>query len=251
MISLRVLSLLVLGVLGCVWGCAEPPAPLQPGWIVDGAGVLVDEEEVTLTELLVGFNERTSVEVAGVTVADLGERLIEDYTYRLVREWGVGREGVNNGALILVTLKERRVHLEVGTGMAWLVTDSVAQSIVDAMIPFFRNEDYFMGLRTGFERLIALNAGVSWDIAYYSLEEVRQGSTAALGRIVTFEAEVTGLADGVAEVTVPDGDAVRLLLTPSTDPTQLDTDALLVFIARVKEVEPLVLCLLGFEGIEG
>ena len=69
--------------------------------------------------------------------------------------------------------------------------------IIEMMVPFFREEDYYQGLRTGFEQIIADNEGVAWEVAYFTLEDARGAGEQAVGKIVSFEAEITTLEEEV------------------------------------------------------
>src|SRR5258708_39841260 len=68
---------------------------------------------------------------------------------------GVGQKGKNNGLLILLALKQRRVWMEVGYDLEQWVTDGFAgETSRDVMTPLFRNGQYGQGLRAGTERII-------------------------------------------------------------------------------------------------
>lgn len=246
----RTVLLLILAVLWLGGAACDGPAAPKPAWVADAADVLTPQQEADLTDLLTQFEARTAVQLVGVTVADLGEQSIEAYTLQLAHEWGVGAAGVNNGVMVMLALKERQVRIETGQGMAWTIPEVRAAEIVEMMTPFFREGDYYQGLRTGFGEIIAANEGVAWEVAYYTLDDARRAGAQAVGRIGSFEAVITKLEEDVAEVTAPGVERARLLLTSHIDPTALSVEDELAFHARVKEVDPLVLYLLGFEEVD-
>src|SRR5258708_4868743 len=89
------------------------------------------------------------------TVEPYGD--IREYANKLFanRGKGIGQKGKNNGLLILLALKERRVWVEVGYDLEQWVTDGFAgETSREVMTPFFRNGQYGAGLRAGAERII-------------------------------------------------------------------------------------------------
>src|SRR6185503_4465423 len=68
---------------------------------------------------------------------------------------GIGQKGKDNGALIVLALKEHQARIEVGYDLEQFVTDGFAgQTIREAMIPQFRNDAYSAGLLAGTTRVI-------------------------------------------------------------------------------------------------
>ena len=86
-----------------------------------------------------------------------GESL-EDYSIRLAQQWRIGQKGLDDGLILLVFVKERKVRLEVGYGLEPTITDVVASRIIrEAIAPRFREGRYAVGLEAAvgavFERL--------------------------------------------------------------------------------------------------
>jgi uncharacterized protein len=80
-----------------------------------------------------------------------GESL-EDFSIRLAERWRVGQRGLDNGAILLVFLAERRVRLEVGYGLEPVLPDAVASGIISEVIaPRFREGRYAAGLEGAVE----------------------------------------------------------------------------------------------------
>ena len=68
---------------------------------------------------------------------------------------GIGEKGKDNGLLILLALKERRVQIEVGYGLEGFITDGFSgETSREVMAPEFRNGRYGPGLLAGTERLV-------------------------------------------------------------------------------------------------
>ncbi len=142
-----------------------PERPEPPRLVNDFAGVLSGQQKAMLENKLVSFNQRTSTQIAIVTVKSLSGYDKADYAIKLSEKWGIGQKGKNNGILILVkprTASERgEVFVSVGYGLEAVVPDAVArQALIGAeLLPAFKKNDYFTGLNRSTDVLISLTAG--------------------------------------------------------------------------------------------
>lgn len=142
-----------------------PTRPEPPRLVNDFAGVLSAEQRGLLEYKLVSFNEKTSTQIAIVTVKTLSGYDPAEFGQKLSEKWGIGQKGKNNGILILVKPKvgnERgEVFVAVGYGLEAVVPDAVArQALVGAeLIPAFKQNDYYKGLDRSTDVLISLTSG--------------------------------------------------------------------------------------------
>ena len=60
-------------------------------------------------------------------VATTQPEAIEQYALRVAEAWKLGRKGVDDGALLLVALQDRRVRIEVGYGLEGALPDAIAE----------------------------------------------------------------------------------------------------------------------------
>lgn len=94
---------------------------------------------------------------------------IREYANKLFQNngRGIGQRGKDNGLLILLSVKERRVWVEVGYELEQWVTDGYAgETSRDYMVPAFRDGRYGDGLRNGTARIIqriAQGRGITLD----------------------------------------------------------------------------------------
>lgn len=143
-------------------GAVEPDFPTLVGRVVDGAGVIGDADERHLSSVLGEHEEKTSNQVVVVTLKHLQGYPIEDFGYQLGRYWGIGQEGKDNGVLLIVALKERKIRIEVGYGLEGVLTDSRAKSIIDGRIsPALKQGEYGRGLLEGVQNIIKILEGES------------------------------------------------------------------------------------------
>jgi uncharacterized protein len=82
---------------------------------------------------------------------------IREYAVRLFQNHGrgIGEKGKDNGLLILLSVRERRVWIEVGYGLEQFITDGYAgETVRNYMVPEFRNNRYGAGLLAGTRRIV-------------------------------------------------------------------------------------------------
>lgn len=215
-------------------GAAQPAS-----YVFDHAGVLSVADAQALSVRLAKMDRETTVQIAIVTLSALEGVPMDSASLALAREIGPGQRGVNNGALILLAMAEREVRIEIGTGLEWQVSDSLAATIVAEMLPVFRQGAFARGLRLGVDAIAARARSVPWDVTFASAAEA--SGEHALGRI----AEVTGVVDGDHLCT--GRGRVRLLLPPHWASAQgaLRQGERLRVVGRVASVAPLTLHVLG------
>jgi uncharacterized protein len=121
----------------------EPPVR-GDGSLVDGAGVLSEEERRVIASRAARFRRVTGHDLAVVTVESAAPRLPSEYVFWLFDRWGMGPEGV----LILLALAERRVEVEVGWGLEGWLSDAAADRILeDHAAPILGRGDLAQGLQ--------------------------------------------------------------------------------------------------------
>lgn len=124
------------------------PSPHGP--IDDFAHVLDETTSGALTALVADVREKTTAEIAIVTVPSLDGMTVEEYANKLFAAWGIGKKGKDNGVLILVAPTERKMRIEVGYGLEPVLPDGLAGEIVRTdFLPEFRGGTYSAGILKG------------------------------------------------------------------------------------------------------
>lgn len=122
----------------------------SPGMVVDLANVLSEQEEAAISAAIADEQGRSGTQLGILTIASLEGDSLEDYSIRVANEWGIGRNDLDNGALVLVAVEDRQTRIEVGRGLEGALTDIESGRIIDyRMIPEFRNGNYAAGLLAG------------------------------------------------------------------------------------------------------
>ncbi|MFS8860573.1 TPM domain-containing protein [Synechococcus sp. H60.1] len=131
------------------------------GWVSDTANILSSSTENELNRLLTQLEQRTTAEMAVVTVPNTqGYATPKAFTTQLFNYWGIGKAGRNNGVLFLISVGDRRVEIETGRGLATILPNSRVQQIIDEQIlPRFRNRDFDGGTLAGVRQLTAVLQG--------------------------------------------------------------------------------------------
>lgn len=79
-----------------------------------------------------------------------------DFTMRVAERWRPGVKGANNGVILFVFTRERRIRAEVGYGLEAELPDAEVAAILDeAVVPAFRTGDFAAGLDAAVQRICA------------------------------------------------------------------------------------------------
>jgi len=136
----------------------EPMVPLR--LVNDFTGLLSEQEQITLNDKLLAFNNETYTQIYVVTYNDLQGFDINDYGQRLAQKWEIGQQGKDNGILVLVSPEARRVTIQTGYGMEGAVPDAVASRLINEVItPEFKQSQYYAGLDSVTSVLMSLTRG--------------------------------------------------------------------------------------------
>src|SRR5271156_2898214 len=149
---------LIGALIAALWvGAAVAAASFPPltGRVVDQAKILSPVTTADLERKLADLDQKSGIQLVVATVPSLGGEEIEPYANELFRAWKLGEAKQNNGALLLIAPKERRVRIEVGYGLEGTLTDAVSSLIiVNAIAPRFKAGDFNGGVTRGVDDII-------------------------------------------------------------------------------------------------
>jgi uncharacterized protein len=149
---------LVVALLAALWAGAAPAATSFPpltGRVVDQAKILSPVTRADLERKLADLEQKSGIQLVVATVPSLGGEEIEPYANELFRAWKLGEATKNNGVLLLIAPKERRVRIEVGYGLEGTLTDAVSSIIIsNAIAPRFKAGDFDGGVSRGVDDII-------------------------------------------------------------------------------------------------
>jgi uncharacterized protein len=150
-------ALLVLLLLAVLRGTAiaqDLPTLTQP--VNDLAHVIDADSAAQMDQRIRALQAATKDAIVVATVDTFAPYAsIEEYAVHLFERAGIGSREKDNGILIVLAVRERRVRIEVGYGLEEWITDGFAgDTIRQAMLPSFRNGQYGAGLLAGTTRVI-------------------------------------------------------------------------------------------------
>jgi uncharacterized membrane protein YgcG len=123
-----------------------PPAPARGGYVVDQTGKLSDSQIQQLNRKIDQVSKATKNEFGILFLRDMGGENIEDVANTTFKSWGVGKHGLDNGCLIVVSLKEHKSRIETGKGVEGDVPDLKAHDIlVNNLNPHLKRGDFYGG----------------------------------------------------------------------------------------------------------
>jgi len=148
-----------------VWGCfcfflaastalALAPIPPLTSPVMDSTGTLSAEDTQHLVEQALQLQSEQGSQLQVLVVSTTKPEDIAQYSQRVFDQWKLGREGVDDGVLLVVAKDDRRVRIHVGYGLEGVLPDIVANRIMNNyIIPHFKDGDYSAGIVAGFAAL--------------------------------------------------------------------------------------------------
>ena len=122
----------------------------------DYAGLLSATDRQRLETQLADRERATGAQMVVAIFPSLEGESLEDFSIRLAERWRVGQKGLDNGVILLVFAKDRKVRLEVGYGLEGALPDATAGQIIrDSIAPAFREGRYAAGLERAINAVFA------------------------------------------------------------------------------------------------
>jgi len=124
--------------------------------VSDYAGALDADGRARLERVLAEGERATGAQAVIAIFPSLEDESLEDFSIRLAEKWRVGRKELDDGAIVLVFLKERKVRIEVGYGLEGAIPDVEAGRIIrESITPHFREGRYAAGLEAAARAIYA------------------------------------------------------------------------------------------------
>ena len=165
---------LLVALVVALGGAYTPPQ--LHGHVVDTTGSLKPDEvrELDLTLDAMGNDGGFALVVL---VTDLNGAPIEDIAYTAFNTWGIGEKGKDNGVLLVIAPKDRRVRIETGKGVGGALPDLKTNDIIRQKInPYLQQGQ----LRTAIEDgSIAIAAALRDDTSWRRSETKPRGDGGA------------------------------------------------------------------------
>jgi uncharacterized protein len=136
-----------------------PPKPAR--YFNDFARLVRPETAQMLNQQLADFERQTSNQILVVIYPNLpADTTVEDFAQDSFRAWKPGQQGRNNGAILFVFLKERKMRIQTGYGLEGALPDAICKRIIsDEMAPRFQAGDFDGGMNAGVNAMLAAARG--------------------------------------------------------------------------------------------
>lgn len=152
--SLWLAALILLAAAVGASALEVPPPPAA--WFTDKAGLIEPAAAEALNSKLANFEQTSGAQFIIYVFPTLDNEALEDFTIRCAEKWKVGNKKYDNGLILFVFVKERKLRIEVGYGLEPTITDAFASRVIRQYIaPHFASGDYAGGLNAGADALIA------------------------------------------------------------------------------------------------
>jgi uncharacterized protein len=130
----RLIALLLL----CGWGAGSlaaqapiPPAPTQ--WVTDTASFLSPAAAQRLNARLSAYEKATGRQVL-VWIGENPGGSPDEFAVKAFQAWKVGRQGKDDGAVLFLFPKDKKLRIEVGYGLEGQLPDALASRIIREVI---------------------------------------------------------------------------------------------------------------------
>lgn len=105
--------------------------------------------------ILADHELRTTNQVAIFVIDSLEGEVLEEYSLKVAEKWKLGTKKKDNGVLILLSIRDRKVRIEVGYGLEGILTDVYCNRVIkNSMIPWFKEENYESGITEGLTEIL-------------------------------------------------------------------------------------------------
>lgn len=116
------------------------PSPAGDIYVQDFASLLSSDQKAELNKLGRKLEDATTAQVAVLTVDTLDGSSIEEFANEAFREYGIGSEKDDNGVLLVISMEDRNIRIEVGYGLEGALPDGKVGRILDEYtVPYLKD----------------------------------------------------------------------------------------------------------------
>ena len=106
---------------------------------------------------LAAYQQASGHQLLVLVVPSLDGMSIEECAVTLFQRWKIGQQGIDDGMLLLVAVKERKMRIEVGYGLEGVLTDAQSSRIIhEVMQPLFARGEAAEGIDRGLAAIMAV-----------------------------------------------------------------------------------------------
>ena len=133
--------------------------PALTGPVIDQANYLSAGDLQSLNAHLRQVNQMGHAQVQVLILQSLDSLNIEQASIKIVEEWKLGDAQKDNGILLLLSAKDRKLRIEVGQGLEGDIPDVIAKRIIsDLMLPYLRKGRTSEAIMIGVQAILKIVA---------------------------------------------------------------------------------------------
>jgi uncharacterized protein len=160
------LAVLIMALIGFATQAQSGYPKAKDLYVNDFAKLLTAQDAITIRTALAKLRDGAGVHAVVVTLRSThgygaGDQTIESFATNLFNKWGIGDRERNDGVLILVAVKDRKVRIELGSGYGGGYNAQM-QGVIDRQIlPHFKEKNYSLGILEGTDSVVQILSGRS------------------------------------------------------------------------------------------
>ena len=157
-------TFLLLAFFTCNAIFAQFTIPEKPSFqtsVYDYANVLNASEKKQLEEKLIHYSDSTTTQIVVITIESLQNEDVSQLATKWGQTWGIGGTAKDdNGVIILLAKKERKIAINPGYGLEDRLTAGIGGEIIrNIIVPEFKAGSYYNGLDKGTNAIIDVFKG--------------------------------------------------------------------------------------------
>lgn len=146
--SILLIMCLVFFHTTAILAASDIPSPSRDFYVNDFAGILSDDTEQFIIQKSTALADASDAQVVVATIETLDGNSIEYYANQMFREYVVGNEDEDNGILLLLSVNDREVRIEVGYGLEGAINDAKAGRIIREIgKPYLSDDNWDDGIK--------------------------------------------------------------------------------------------------------
>ncbi|MFH1177328.1 MAG: TPM domain-containing protein, partial [Acidobacteriota bacterium] len=135
--------------------------PFLVGRVNDHAQMIPPPARARLEQRLASLEQATGAQLAILTVDSLEGEVLEDFSLKVAETWKLGGKERDDGLLLLIARRERKMRLEVGYGLEARLPDVACNRIINNILqPRFRQGQFGPGIE---EAVAAIGAALKGE----------------------------------------------------------------------------------------
>lgn len=144
-------------------------------WLTDIGDFVPDENEPKINNWISDYEKKTAVEIGIITLKNLNDEDIFDYSQGQFRRLGIGKKYANNGILLVFSMEDRKWRIHTGYGVEGALPDAICGRIGrDYIVPHFKEGDYEGGIVAALEQIREIIGDEAYELKKQAEEEKKR-----------------------------------------------------------------------------